>query len=83
MRCEFSEAYNILFLGLYERLKNSHRIKVYAISHCNANLEDVQDEDQGDLAQSKFGTFNNQKLPDDFKMQPVDLREIDEGGSLF
>ena len=80
MRCEFSEAYNILFLGLYERLKNSHKIKVYAISHCNSALVESKNDDNDN---GKYPNFSPQKLPNDFKIQPVDLREIDNGGSLF
>ena len=86
MRCEFSEAYNVLFLGLYERLKNSHKIKVYAISHCNNHLVDIPDEEdekEDRRPDNSRMRFSLQKLPDDFKIQPVDLREIDEGGSMF
>ena len=65
MRCEFCEAYNTLFMGLYERLKNSHKLKVYAIKHCKENLDVTIDDPNDDV---KFGDFAPQRLKAGFKM---------------
>ena len=80
MRCEFCEAYNTLFMGLYERLKNSHKIKMFAIQHCKENLDNKNDESNDG---AKFGAFSPLRLKADFKMQPLDLRQIDGGNSIF
>ena len=57
--------------NLYERLKNSHKIKVYAISHCNNHLVDIPDEEDEKEERRQENSrvrFSLQKLPDDFKI---------------